>query len=60
MIVVELFLGGRRYNAMISKKQSIVDEQNDKIKHLEEKITETKGRIDQGYKRLLELHPVNE
>lgn len=60
VIVFALFLGGRRYNAMISKKQSIVDEQNDKIKHLEEKITETKGRINQGYKRLLELHPVNE
>lgn len=52
-----LFIGGRRHNAEIAKILAEADEQAGKIKEREERMAEIKGRVDQGYKRLCELHP---
>jgi len=60
LIVFMLYMGGRYLDSEISKIQAIADEQTDKIKNFEDRITELKGRIKQGYKRLIELHPIDE
>ena len=59
-IVIALVIYGRTLNAEISKRKVKVDEQADKVKAREERIAELKAGIEQGYKRLCELHPVSE
>ncbi|MBR3142066.1 MAG: hypothetical protein IKF09_02830 [Clostridiales bacterium] len=59
VIVFVLFIYGRRIDAVISRIWAKADEQADKIKNCEERMAAAKERIDQGYKRLCELHPVN-
>ena len=60
LFVFVLFMCGRTLDAEISKIKAKMNEQNDKIKKREETITELKDRINQDYKRLCELHPVND
>ena len=55
LLVFILFLAGRRFNSDISKMQAKADEQNDKLRKLEERIAEIKDRIDQDYKTLCEM-----
>ncbi len=60
LLLVVLFLGGKSLNKEISQIQVKVDEQQEKIEDRKKVIAELKGRVSQGYKRLCELHPVNE
>ena len=60
LIVFGLIMYGRYVDSVISKIKDQVDEHADKIKKREEKMDEIKGRIDQDYNRLCELHPVSE
>ena len=60
LIVLMVFMEGRRLNAEISKMRAKADEQADKIQKREENIAELKDRISQGYNRLCELHHVVE
>ena len=59
VIIFMLFMWGRHLNAEIAKVKVIADEQADKIKDREKRMDEIKDGIEQGYKRLCELHPVN-
>ena len=60
LIVIILFRYGRALDAKISRIQAQTDEQTDNIRNCEKRKEELKDRIDQGYMRLCELHPVNE
>lgn len=55
LIVFILFKGGRYLDSEISKMRAKTDEQNDKIKNSEERLSDIKDRIDQNYKRLCVL-----
>lgn len=59
-VVILLIKWGKSLDTEISKIQAKADEQSEKIKNNEERIAELKDRVAQGYKRLCELHPVDE
>ncbi|MCR4849932.1 MAG: transposase [Lachnospiraceae bacterium] len=55
LVVLMLFIGGRRLDVEISKIQAEVDEQTDEIKNRDKSMAALKDRIDHGYERLCEL-----
>ena len=59
-IVFLLVMEGLYLSAKVSKIQAVADEQTDKIRNFEKSMADNKKRIDQGYKRLCELHPATE
>ena len=60
LIVFMLIMCSRSLDAEILKIHAILDEQADKIKNCEEKMSELKDRINHGYDHLCELHPFDE
>lgn len=59
LIVLALFMWGRRLNAEIAQLQAQADGHADQIRDIENRMAELEGRIGQGYKRLCELRPVS-